>query len=87
MKVSADTIIRTIILLVALCNQALTALGKNPLPFAEEDLYEVLSLVATTAAAVWAFWKNNSFTKSAVAADEYMSELKHAETKAKESEE
>ncbi len=87
MTVSANTVIRTIILIVTLVNQALTMAGKNPLPFAEEDLYEVLSMVAAIAATVWAWWKNNSFTKNAVAADEYMSELKQAEAKEKESEE
>ena len=71
-----ETIIRTILLVVALVNQALTASGKNPLPFAEETIYELLTILFTVGASVWAWWKNNSVTKEAIAADEFMRELK-----------
>ncbi|OQB44855.1 MAG: Phage lysis protein, holin [bacterium ADurb.Bin157] len=71
-----ETIIRTILLVVALVNQALTASGKNPLPFADETIYELLTILFTVGASVWAWWKNNSVTKEAVAADEFMRELK-----------
>ena len=71
-----ETIIRTILLVVALVNQALTASGKNPLPFAEETIYELLTILFTVVASVWAWWKNNSVTKEAIAADEFMRELK-----------
>ena len=50
--------------------------GKNPLPFAEEELYAWLSAAATVAATLWAWWKNNSFTPEAITADEYLAELK-----------
>lgn len=53
-NVSKDTIIRTIILVIALVNQVLTAAGKNPLPFAEEEVYAGLTAVFTVGAAVWA---------------------------------
>lgn len=76
-KVKVETIIRTIILAVTLLNQILTMLGKNPLPFAEEELYAMLTTAATIAATIWAWWKNNSFTPAAIQADEYMQELKH----------
>lgn len=79
MKVKTETIVRTIILVVALINQILTATGKNPLPFSESEMYEGLTAVATIAASVWAWWKNNSFTKAAINADEYMNELKQRE--------
>ena len=76
MKVSKETIARTIVLLIALINQILTMVGINPLPFAEDTVYEVVTLVATIGASVWAWWKNNSFTKGALKADEVMNELK-----------
>lgn len=79
MKVKTETIVRTIILVVALVNQILTATGKNPLPFSESEMYEGLTAVATIAASMWAWWKNNSFTKAAINADEYMNELKQRE--------
>ena len=78
-NIKTDTVIRTIILIIALVNQVLTALGKNPLPWSNEEIYSGLSAVATVAAAAWAWWKNNSFTNAAVAADEYMETLKEGE--------
>lgn len=75
-KVSTETIIRTVMLIVTLINQVLTTLGKNPLPFAEDELYTLLTTVATIIAAVWAWWKNNSFTSAAISADDYLTKLK-----------
>ncbi len=75
-KVSVETIIRTIVLAVTLINQVLTMLGKNPLPFAEDELYALLTTAATVAASLWAWWKNNSFTPAAIEADKYLAELK-----------
>ena len=75
-KVSKETIIRTIVLFVTLLNTILTSSGKNPLPFSDEELYTGLSTIATTAAAIWAWWKNNSFTKEAVEADKIMHDSK-----------
>jgi SPP1 family holin len=74
--ISKDTIIRTIILIVALINQTLTMFGKNPLPFSDEMIYEVFTILWTIGAAAWAWWKNNSFTAAALEADEYLKELK-----------
>lgn len=75
MKISKETIIRTIILVIALVNQVLTAAGKNPLPFSDEEIYTGLTLLFTVCATIWAWWKNNSFTKNAVAADAYKAQL------------
>lgn len=75
-KVSVETIIRTIVLAVTLINQVLTMLGKNPLPFAEDELYTLLTTAATVAATLWAWWKNNSFTSEAISADEYLARIK-----------
>ncbi len=76
MKASKETIIRTIILVITLINQVLTVLGKNPLPFSDEAIYEALSAVCTAGASLWAWWKNNSFTSAAILADEYKDQLK-----------
>ena len=75
-KIPTDTIIRAIVLFVTLVNTILTMSGKNPLPFAEDELYAWLSAAATVAATLWAWWKNNSFTPEAITADEYLAELK-----------
>ena len=76
MKVTKETVIRTIVLLVALANQVLTSLGKNPLPFSDETVYEMVSLLVTVGAALWAWWKNNSFTQHALRADELLKNLR-----------
>lgn len=81
MKIKAETIIRTAILCLTLVNQVLVMLGANPLPFAEEDVYEVLSTVLTIGATAWAWWKNNSVTGAAIEADEYLENLKSGEGK------
>lgn len=74
--IKKDTIIRTIVLIVALINQALTIAGKNPLPFEDEAIAEALSYLFTVAASLWAWWKNNSFTKNAIEADKMLESLK-----------
>lgn len=71
-----QAIVRLIVLVILLANQALIVFGLNPLPFSEEQIYEAVSSVATVAMAVWAWWKNNSITKEAQEADEYLQELK-----------
>lgn len=80
-QVSKETLLRTVILAITLINSVLTMLGKNPLPFSENEIYQAISAVCTIAASLWAWWKNNSFTNAAIKADEYMNALKY---KAKE---
>lgn len=76
MNCTKETLVRTAVLVLSLINQVLTVLGKNPLPFSDKAIYEALSAVATVAASLWAWWKNNSFTSAAVRADFYLQELK-----------
>lgn len=73
---SVGTIVRTLCLVLALANQLLTALGKSPLPFTDEEVAQVVSFAITAATALAAWWKNNSFTKAAVMADGVMHEIK-----------
>lgn len=74
--IKADTIIRTIVLAIALINQILAFAGKDTIPITEDEVYQGVTLVFTAGAAVWAWWKNNSFTGPAIAADAYMHQLK-----------
>jgi SPP1 family holin len=76
MKVSTGTIARTVVLVIALVNQVITALGYNPLPWSDEGIYEAATAVLTVGAALVAWWRNNSFTQEAIEADEYMNDLK-----------
>ncbi len=76
MYCTKETVLRTVVLAVALANQILTVFGKNPLPFSDEALYEGLSLAVTAGASLWAWWKNNSFTAAAVEADRYLAAIR-----------
>lgn len=69
-KISKGTITRTACLGLAIINNALAIAGKSPLPIESETLTEVISFMFTVATSVAAWWKNNSFTQKAIAADE-----------------
>ena len=75
-KITPDTWARTICLLIALVNQCLAIFGKQALPFAENDIYQLVSVLATVVTGAAAWWKNNSFTTVAQTADAVMKQLK-----------
>ena len=75
-KIELGTIIRTVVLALALINQVLTMSGHSPIPISDEQVTEVITLVATIGAAVWSWWKNNSYTQAAITGDETMKEIK-----------
>lgn len=68
-KITAGTIARTAVLLLALTNQLLSAMGKSPLPIESDTVEQLVTAGITTIAALIAWWNNNSFTKEAIAAD------------------
>lgn len=71
-----DTVIRTVVLGVALFNQILMINGKSIFPLSETEISEAITIGFTVVTAIVAWWKNNSFTKAAIEADEYMHNLK-----------
>ena len=75
-EVKVSTWVRTIVLVLALVNQVITMLGWNPLPWSEEELYTGVSAAVTTGAALWAWWKNNSFTHAAIEGDNVKEQVK-----------
>lgn len=79
MQIKKDTIVRTVVLVIALVNQALAILGKEAFPVTEDQVYQVVTLAITIGASVWAWWKNNSFTRHAILADMYLSDIKEGE--------
>lgn len=76
LNISAGTIARTACLLLALLNQVLCALGKSPLPIESETVNQLVTASITVVAALVSWWKNNSFTKEAIAADKEYDRLK-----------
>ena len=75
-NITAGTIARTAVLLLALTNQMLSAMGKSPLPIESTTAEQLVTAGITTIAALVAWWKNNSFTKEAIAADKEYDRLK-----------
>ena len=76
-NVKIGTIVRLIVMILSMVNMLLTVNGKNPLPWSEDEMYMGLSQAAAILAAVWSWWKNNSFTKEAIKADEYLEDLRN----------
>ena len=75
-NITAGTIARTAVMLLALSNQMLSAMGKSPLPIESTTVEQLVTAGITTIAALVAWWKNNSFTKEAIAADKEYDRLK-----------
>lgn len=82
LKISAGTIARTIVLILALVNQVLTTLGYSPIPIEDELIVDLISYAFTAVAAIISWWKNNSFTKGALAGDRLMEAVKRGEIEA-----
>lgn len=76
MNITSGTVARTIILILALVNQLLTATGHSVINISDENINTLISTGFTIVTAIVAWWKNNSFTQSALKADEVMREGK-----------
>lgn len=76
MNIDKATIIRTIILLVSLVNVVLQMFGVNVIPIDNELVTEVVSVGLLLYSAISSWWHNNSVTKEAIEADEYLKQLK-----------
>lgn len=76
MSVDKTTIIRTIILFLSLLNVVLQMFGVKTIPIDNELVTEVVSVGFLLYSAVSSWWHNNSVTKEAIQADEYLKQLK-----------
>lgn len=74
-RIKVATVTRTAVLILALTNQILSATGHSPIPVDDAQLEQLISTGMTVGAAIWAWWENNSFTKEAIAADNYLESL------------
>lgn len=74
--VKKETIVRTLVLVFALVNQALIVFGKSPLPYTEETIGKGAYTAIAVGTSLWNWWKNNSFTKAAIEADKVLEDLK-----------
>ena len=71
-NVKAGTWVRLILMVISLVNMALAAAGKAPIPANYDELYTIVSIAFSVLVGAAAYWKNNSFTSAAQAADEYL---------------
>ena len=79
MKISKSTIVRTILTLLVIINFILERMGIDVIP---TDEYTILMFVETgieIAIIAVGFWKNNSYSKKAIKADEFLKELRESE--------
>ena len=74
MKIKKATIIRTILLVVAIVNRFLTTKGITLI--VDENLAGLFADLFIAITGLVAFWYNNSFTKNAIAADNYLADLR-----------
>jgi SPP1 family holin len=64
-RISAGTISRFVLLLLALINTGLNLFGVDTIPIDEEAVEEFISLAFIIVTSLWAYWKNNDVTKKA----------------------
>lgn len=75
LHISGATIARTLVLVLAIINQILSACGKSPLPIESETLEQLVTAGFTTVTALVNWWYNNSFTTNALKADALLNKL------------
>lgn len=81
MGIDRGTLIRTIVLAVALINQFLTAFGLTKIPGTSDEQILVLSTIFTAVTAIIAWFKNNYLTSKGKKQKEVLQ--KHGLTKSK----
>ena len=72
--VSMQTWVRTLVLILALVNQALVMFGVTDNEVELETWTRYATYAFTVISAVWSWWKNNSFTQKAQQADAVLHE-------------
>lgn len=75
-KITSGTIIRSLVLILALINQILTSTGHSIIPITDEQINSIVSIIFTVVTSLVAWWKNNSFTKAAIEGDKTMKKIK-----------
>lgn len=79
MKISKGTIVRTILIVLVLINLVLKKCGIDVIPVDENVVLEFVETVIEIAVLAVGFWKNNSFSKKAIEADEFLKRLRESE--------
>lgn len=80
LKVTKGTVVRTIFTVVIIINIILKALGIHPVEIDGASLNSFIESLVSIGVIVLGFWKNNSFTDKAKAADFYLAKLRDFDT-------
>lgn len=75
-EVAPGTWVRLALLVVALVNMGLKVFGAEGITIGNEIAEKAATVIIMVVTALMAYWKNNSFTEAAIAADEVMRSLK-----------
>ena len=75
-KIDKWTVIRTLVLILALGNQVLVTLGRSPLPIDDASVELAVTSLWTIISAVTSWWYNNNITDEAKQAQAYLNDLK-----------
>lgn len=73
------TQIRTVLMILSWINMYLARKGMSPIPVNEEEI----GLILMIGTSIWAWWKNNNFTKNAQQAQEFKDKLDKGEVEFK----
>lgn len=76
MKISKGTIVRTIMLVIVIVNIILQHFGIDIIKVNESEIASAVEILLELAVIIVTFWKNNSFSKEAIKADEFLQTLK-----------
>lgn len=76
MKISKGTIVRTILLLIAIINMGLQHFGIDVIKVDESEVASIVEYIIQIAIIIVGFWKNNSYTEKAIKADELLKRMK-----------
>ena len=79
MKISKGTIVRTIMLIIVLVNMILQHFGLDIINVEESQIASLVEILIELAVIIVSFWKNNSFTKKAIEADNFLKKLRGEE--------
>ena len=79
MKVSKATIVRTILVVVAIINFGLERFGVDIIPVDESTVAMAVEYCIEIAILAVGFWKNNSYSQAAIKADEFLKQYKEFE--------
>lgn len=78
LAVTIETKIRTALFFIAWINQIFAFFGAPTLDLDFGQVYGVVSSLVAFAVSIWAWWKNNSFTKPALLGDVVKEEARRA---------